>query len=204
MKVPDHDVLCAGFPCQPFSKSGAQRGMDEARGTLFFNIASIIKAHHPKIVLLENVRNLIGPRHEHEWDVIIRTLREEGYNVSASPAIFSPHLLPKHLGGTPQVRERVFITATYAPTVPQKEDAVDVRGGPEAVAAMADPFPRDPESKSPRFEPGAKDGGWNLLDDGLLDDSHNIAGCDLTPTETLWIDAWDAFAQLMRERTGDR
>lgn len=206
MNVPPHDVLCAGFPCQPFSKSGAQRGMDEARGTLFFNIASIIKAHHPKIVLLENVRNLIGPRHDHEWEVIIRTLREEGYNVSAQPAIFSPHLLPQHLGGTPQVRERVFITATHAPaTVPKLADGrVDVGAlGPNPVATMADRFPGTAESNAPLFDPGAKDGGWRLLDGGLLDQTHIVPGCELAPAERLWIDAWDDFAQIIRERTGE-
>lgn len=207
MNVPAHDVLCAGFPCQPFSKSGAQRGMDEARGTLFFNIASIIKAHHPKIVLLENVRNLIGPRHDHEWEIIIRTLREEGYNVSKRPAIFSPHLLPPHLGGTPQVRERVFITATHAPqAVPgTKSGDIDFEAlGPPPVATMADRFPRTPQSNAPLFDPGAKDDGWNLLDGHLLDDSHTIPGCDLTAAETLWIDAWDSFVKLIWERTGEQ
>ena len=76
MDVPEHDVLVGGFPCQPFSKSGKQRGMDEARGTLFWNIARIIEVRKPKIVLLENVRNIAGPRHEHEWEVIIETLRQ--------------------------------------------------------------------------------------------------------------------------------
>src|SRR4051794_37410921 len=112
MDVPDHDVLTAGFPCQPFSKSGFQRGMEEARGTLFWNICRVLEERKPAVVLLENVRNLAGPRHQHEWDVIIRTLRQLGYRVSSTPAVFSPHLLPPELGGRPQVRERVFILGT--------------------------------------------------------------------------------------------
>ncbi|MDN5797891.1 MAG: DNA cytosine methyltransferase [Intrasporangium sp.] len=211
MNVPEHDVLCAGFPCQPFSKSGAQRGMDETRGTLFFNIASIIKAHHPKIVLLENVRNLIGPRHEHEWDVIIETLRDEGYHVSEDAAIFSPHLLPSAMGGAPQVRERVFITATHAPRQVARDEEL---GGPSPVASMADRFPKTPtldyvwdEQERQRldwewFEPRGHSSGWNLED--LLDDSHNIPGCDLSDAERRWIDAWDEFVQIMRPLMGDR
>ena len=205
MTVPEHDVLCAGFPCQPFSKSGAQRGMDEARGTLFFNIASIIKAHHPAVVLLENVRNLVGPRHEHEWDVIIQTLREEGYNVSAQPAIFSPHLLPAWMGGTPQVRERVFITATYAPdSVPRTESGdIDFGAiGPVPVATMQSRFPSSPGATE-LFSPAEARGGWNLLDSGILDETRHVPGCDLTATEILWIDAWDEFSRFMREVTGE-
>ena len=94
MKVPPHDVLAAGFPCQPFSKSGFQRGMDEARGTLFWNICEILRVRRPSVVLLENVRNIAGPRHFNEWAVIIRSLRDLGYRVSSKPIVFSPHLLP--------------------------------------------------------------------------------------------------------------
>ena len=114
MDVPEHDVLVGGFPCQPFSKSGKQRGMEEARGTLFWNIARIIEVRKPKIVLLENVRNISGPRHEHEWKVIIETLRQLGYRVSSQPLVVSPHRIHVDFGGRPQVRERVFIAATRA------------------------------------------------------------------------------------------
>lgn len=188
MNVPPHDVLCAGFPCQPFSKSGAQRGMDETRGTLFFNIASIIKAHKPSVVLLENVRNLIGPRHAHEYAVIIETLRDLGYHVSDKPAVFSPHLLPAELGGAPQVRERVFITATYAPEQVAKDAQF---GGPDPVASMTDRFGE--------FDPKRH---WEI--EKLLDDSHNVPGCDLNDSETHWINAWDEFVKILREAMSGR
>lgn len=186
MRVPAHDILAAGFPCQPFSKSGAQRGMDETRGTLYWHILSIIRAHKPSIVLLENVRNLAGPRHRHEWQVIIETLRDEGYTVSETPAVFSPHQVPVEHGGRPQVRERVFITATYNP------DGIESEFEPDPVVT--------PHTKVTGFDPSTD---WSL--DDILDADHHVAGCDLSPTEIHWIDAWDEFVQLMwEEREGRR
>jgi DNA (cytosine-5)-methyltransferase 1 len=185
MNVPAHEVLVAGFPCQPFSKSGAQRGMDETRGTLYYNILRIIQERKPKVVLLENVRNLAGPRHLHEWQVIIETLRDEGYRVSETPAIFSPHLLPPERGGRPQVRERVFITATHNPTG---------LGGDLPTYPVASPSDVI-DGWRPKTE-------WHLED--ILDDAHNIPGCDLSTSERLWIDAWDEWVQLWFEATGGR
>lgn len=113
VKVPSHDVLTAGFPCQPFSKSGNQLGVNETRGTLFYNILRVIEARKPKIVLLENVRNLVGPKHYEDYLVMVKLLRELGYAVSTEPTIVSPHDIPQEFGGTPQHRDRVFIGAVY-------------------------------------------------------------------------------------------
>ena len=112
--------------------------MDETRGTLFFNIASIIKAHHPKVVLLENVRNLVGPRHEHEWEVIIETLRDEGYHVSDEPAVFSPHLLPPRSAAA---RRSASGSSSPRPTHPRRVPTI-LSSAALPRRTMSDRFPR--------------------------------------------------------------
>ena len=177
MKVPEHDVLCAGFPCQPFSKSGAQKGMDETRGTLYWNILRIIQVRKPSVVILENVRNLAGPRHKHEWEVIIRTLRDEGYKVSDVPAILSPHLLPLNKGGRPQARERVFITATRFPTNKRSSEFV------QPVVTNKPIYGWNPQK-------------WRLNSDLPLQSKSQVKDCDLSDSEELWISAWAEFVEL--------
>jgi DNA (cytosine-5)-methyltransferase 1 len=119
--IPNHDVLTAGLPCQPFSKSGHQLGVNEARGTLFYNILQIIEEKKPKIILLENVRNLVGPKHYKDYLIIIKLLRKLGYAVSDEPTILSPHEIPTRFGGTPQHRDRVFIGAVKVGETRAKE-----------------------------------------------------------------------------------
>lgn len=109
--IPDHDVLCAGFPCQAFSKAGKQVGMeDETRGTLFFDIARILREKHTPYIVLENVRNLVSHDNKKTWRIIRKTLTECGYRLTETPLIVSPHQF-----GIPQLRERVIILGKYDP-----------------------------------------------------------------------------------------
>lgn len=103
--IPYHDVLCAGFPCQSFSKAGNRLGFaDKTKGTLFFDVIRILNYCKPKYIILENVRNLISHDNGNTWNIIYNSLNEIGYNISKTPVIFSPHYI-----GIPQHRERVFI-----------------------------------------------------------------------------------------------
>jgi DNA (cytosine-5)-methyltransferase 1 len=108
--VPGHDVLCAGFPCQAFSKAGKRRGFEETRGTLFFEVARILRAKHPKYFVLENVRNLVSHDGGNTFRVIKTTLHDLGYRMTASPLILSPYQF-----GIPQIRDRVYILGFYDP-----------------------------------------------------------------------------------------
>jgi DNA (cytosine-5)-methyltransferase 1 len=107
--VPSHDILCAGFPCQPFSKAGEQRGMrDRARGGLFHEILRIIRYHQPSFVILENVPHIRRHNEGRTWSRMERLLRNEGYKVRLKD--LSPH----HFG-IPQIRFRTYIVASKAP-----------------------------------------------------------------------------------------
>lgn len=80
-EIPDHDVLTAGFPCQPFSICGKRKGFDDTRGTLFFYIQEIIKEKQPKVVLLENVKYLIYHNKGDTLRVILKSIEDLGYFV---------------------------------------------------------------------------------------------------------------------------
>ena len=109
--IPPHDVLCAGFPCQPFSKAGKQEGFDdETKGTLFFDIERILRHHHSKYIILENVRNLVAHDNGNTWRTIHTHLVNLGYRLTPEPLIVSPHYF-----GVPQLRERVVVLGIYDP-----------------------------------------------------------------------------------------
>lgn len=107
-KIPNHDILFAGFPCQPFSIIGQMKGFDDTRGTLFFHIANIIKEKKPKAFVLENVKQLVGHNQGQTLKVIIKTLQDLGYHVQYT-------VLNALDYGLPQKRERVLIVGHKDP-----------------------------------------------------------------------------------------
>jgi DNA (cytosine-5)-methyltransferase 1 len=136
---------------------------------------TIVMAKKPSYIMLENVRNLAGPRHQDTWNDIIDSLRHEGYLVSRTPLVLSPHRMAPQDGGAPQVRDRVFILA-YLPHGPQS-------------------MPTKP------LVPPEASSGWNpddwRIDDFLDDDSdiENLGNYRLSDAESMWIEAWQAFVE---------
>lgn len=147
--VPEHDVLCAGFPCQAFSKAGKQEGFDdETRGTLFFEIERILKHHHPKYIILENVRNLASHDKGRTWKTIEEHLHKAGYRLTPRPLIVSPH----HFG-TPQLRERVVILGIYDPEHADEPLIIDLG----------------------KLQRKKDNSIYSILDEGEVDDKYNIS-----------------------------
>ncbi|WP_231952071.1 DNA cytosine methyltransferase [Ichthyobacterium seriolicida] len=106
--IPDHDILCAGFPCQAFSIAGKRGGFEDTRGTLFFDVARIIKEKQPKAFFLENVKGLQNHKRGKTLSTILRVLREDlGYYVPDPEVKNAKHF------GVPQNRERIFIVGFH-------------------------------------------------------------------------------------------
>jgi len=123
-QIPDHDILVGGFPCQPFSTLGKLQGFDDEknRGTLFFEIMDIITKHDTKVVVLENVKNLVNHDDGKTFARIKQELNDAGYDVNAQ-------ILNSQDYGIPQRRNRIFIVAfnrkyfkTGTFTYPEKEE----------------------------------------------------------------------------------
>lgn len=135
-QIPDHDVLCAGFPCQPFSQAGLKKGFkdgeDSERGNLFYCILDILEAKKPKAFILENVRHLIKHDEGRTFDTIQKLLKEAGYSVQYQVLKASDYNIP-------QLRPRVFIVGfrggedlppfVFPPKVPLTYTMSDVFGG---------------------------------------------------------------------------
>lgn len=120
-EIPDHDVLLAGFPCQPFSHAGLKLGIEDTRGTLFHDIANILKTKKPTFALLENVKGLISHDKGYTLKVILKTLTKIGYSCNIPKNVIE-HGTTKEIQtlakemvlksvdfGIPQNRQRIYI-----------------------------------------------------------------------------------------------
>jgi DNA (cytosine-5)-methyltransferase 1 len=168
--VPNHDVLFAGFPCQPFSKSGSQDGLrDRIRGTLFFEVFEIARRKKPHLIILENVGNF--PRHDggRTWQTVRESLEQLGYSVRGTePKAVGGHgLISPHHFGHPHHRERFF-----------------------AVAAKwelpNDPFPKPPASVHPQSLA-------NLVAKSSRISEHEMAETRLSERQIACIEHWNSF-----------
>ena len=163
------DVLCAGFPCQPFSKAGAQQGFnDTTRGNLFYVIMDILDAHpEVKFVILENVRNLADKTEN--WGIITTELMKRNFYITEDPVILSPSDF-----GIPQIRERVYILGIRK----------DIRN--ERI--LTNGYIHKEDLALDKYYKKCKMGdAWSILEEEV-DDSYIIS-----PEHELMISAWDEF-----------
>ncbi|WP_319005710.1 DNA (cytosine-5-)-methyltransferase [Pararhizobium sp. BT-229] len=168
--IPDHDVLVAGFPCQPFSIAGVSKKNslgrkhgfeDETQGTLFFDVARVIAAKRPAAFLLENVKNLKSHDKGRTFEVILRTLREElGYHVE--------HAVLDGNGFVPQHRERMVIVGFRDKTSFSFSDLVLPKKGSRKLSEILHPEDGSETAEAPFTEgPFATVNPKYILTDGL-------------------------------------
>jgi len=136
-EVPEHDILCAGFPCQPFSKAGDQMGWeDSAPGTVFFKLIDILRVHRPTLLLLENVAHFVRHDAGNTYRKVRRELEKLGYDVQHCQ--LSPHQF-----GVPQVRERMYMVGRLGILGDFEWPAIQTRAEELSIRMVLDKHPED-------------------------------------------------------------
>jgi DNA (cytosine-5)-methyltransferase 1 len=143
-EVPQHDLLCAGFPCQPFSKAGGQMGWDDAvRGTVFWNIIEILRLRRPKLVILENVAHFVRHDEGNTYQKVKQALESLGYTVDYHQ--FSPHQF-----GVPQIRERIYMVGSLGSLNGFEWPEVETETKDVSIHTVLDSKPADAGKLSPQ------------------------------------------------------
>jgi DNA (cytosine-5)-methyltransferase 1 len=188
-KIPSFDILCGGFPCQPFSKAGFQKGFDDDRGNLFFNICEIIKHHNPKYLILENVRNLSTHDNGNTWKVIRYHINELGYYTYNEPVILNT--LHFHV---PQNRERVIIMCKRKdlgelPVLPDIPTHPKLNLNKEIKDFIFDHEKEENKKYNIDGKMKSVEGVWNEFIKIMIDNDVDI------PKFPIWTDWWDNTIQ---------
>lgn len=156
--IPAFDVLCAGFPCQPFSNAGHHKGFEDERGILFFRIMKFVEHHRPRYVVFENVPAILSHDNGNTFRVITSTLQDAGYNVTHKLVKCSDY-------GIPQMRKRVLI--------------LGVQNGDPAPFLDFERFKKSTTMKEYLKKPFEKDIAYTIRCGGRgspIDDKHNWDG----------------------------
>jgi DNA (cytosine-5)-methyltransferase 1 len=142
-QIPKHDILCAGFPCQPFSKAGDQQGFNCPRnGDLFDYVIKIIRYHKPNYLLLENVANIQTHDNGNTWNQIKKELIAAGYSIDSKK--LSPHRF-----GIPQIRERLFIIGSKK-GLNNFKWPIETVNQPLSINSILDKKPKEARKLSPQ------------------------------------------------------
>jgi DNA (cytosine-5)-methyltransferase 1 len=188
--IPEFDVLCAGFPCQPFSKAGFQKGFGDDRGNLFFNICKIAELHKPKYMILENVRNLASHDSGNTWRVIRKSVDDLGYHTYEDPLILNALNFK-----IPQNRERVIIMCKRKDvgTLPALPDLQKSKSGVSLKDILCD---HDKNKISGKMK--VVEGVWDEFVKILVFNSVAIPKCPI------WTDWWDGDGEGTAQDTPEK
>ncbi len=158
--LPEHDIFCAGFPCQPFSLAGNRLGLQDSRGTVIEHIARLLKESQPRYFLLENVKNILKTNNGADFKYIIQILKNAGYNVYTDVLGLHTH------SNIPQCRERLFFVGINSNIQQNFEFPSKIKLSKSVDDCL---YRKDVQDNKYYYTTSSQ--YYNLLDSSIIDDS---------------------------------